>query len=184
MNDYFYNCINAYNAGFKPSTVHTINNATYRYFFKYLFQKAVSVFKWDIPKNWNKDYFLYTLYGTGFVCVFDSVKYGVIPQECGLSGIDVFRSPAYAIVTNYKLPNTEYRLRIGKDCVLFKLQPDYQGIIDIVNYYAEMLALATQAVDMNLINSKLSYVFACKDKNTAESFKKIYDKMEYKRGGI
>lgn len=31
-------------------------------FQRYLMQKAISVFRWELPDTWDKDYFLYCLY--------------------------------------------------------------------------------------------------------------------------
>lgn len=47
----------------------------------------------------------------------------------------------------------------------------------MISYYGDQLALAAQAVGMNLVNSKLAYLFAVKDKASAESMKKAYDQM-------
>lgn len=56
-----YGDIDLYNSSFSPSTVHVQNTALQRYFRKYLLQKAISVFKWTLPEEWDEDYFKYTL---------------------------------------------------------------------------------------------------------------------------
>ena len=71
-NGFEYNYDNLYNSMFSPSTVHVKNVRLQAYFRKYLLQKALSVFKWNIPDEWDKDYFLYTLYCMGFISVFYS----------------------------------------------------------------------------------------------------------------
>jgi hypothetical protein len=136
----------------------------------------MSVFEWDLPDTWDKDYTLYTLYCWGFYAVVNTDKYGVIPQACSLSGYDVFYRPTNAVISN-PLLNGILQPRIGKQCVLVKLQPDYGGIMDLVNYYADMLALCAEATGVNLVNSKLAYVFTATDKASAESFKKLYDQI-------
>ena len=50
-----YGEINLYNAEFSPSTVHCKNTYLQRYFRKYLLQKAISVFKWKLPEEWDED---------------------------------------------------------------------------------------------------------------------------------
>ena len=57
------------------------------------------------------------------------------------------------------------------------MQPDYGSCWDIVSYYADLLALATESLAVNITNSKLAYVFACQDKTVAESFKKMFDQI-------
>ena len=175
MNDYSYDFINRYNAHIEPSTIHTQENATAVYFKRYLLQKILSVYEFKgIPKTWSTDYFLYTLFVWGFVAVIETDKFGVIPQQCSLYGYDVFYRPTNANIAN-PLLRGNLTPEIGVQCEIIKMQPDYGSCWDIVTYYAGLLALATESLNTNLVNSKLAYVFACKDKVTAESFKKMYD---------
>ena len=173
---YYYNYINAETSQVTPSTVHVKDSGLCRYFTKYLLQKAMSVFEWDLPATWNKDYFLYVLYCWGYVVVINTDKFGVIPQGCGLKGYDVFYAPTHAVIENPLLTGI-LEPRIGTQCELLKLQPDFSGILDLVGHYAEQMALASQSVSVNLLNSKLSYVFTAKTKALAESLKKMYDQI-------
>ena len=171
-----YDYTNATNSIVSPSTVHVQSTGLAHYFRRYLLQKAMSVFEWELPETWSRDYFLYILYCWGFLAVINTDKFGVIPQACGLQGYDVFYRPTTAVITN-PLLNGMKSLRIDKQCTLFKLQPDYGGIMDLVNYYADMMALCAETAGVNLLNSKLSYVFSAEDKTAAESFKKLFDKI-------
>lgn len=173
---YYYNYINAETSQVTPSTVHVKDSGLCRYFTKYLLQKAMSVFEWDLPETWNKDYFLYVLYCWGYVAFVNTDKFGVIPQGCGLKGYDVFYAPTHAVIANPLLSGI-LEPRIGTQCELLKLQPDFSGILDLVGHYAEQMALASQSVSVNLLNSKLSYVFTAKTKALAESLKKMYDQI-------
>lgn len=173
---YYYNYINAETSQVTPSTVHVKDSGLCRYFTKYLLQKAMSVFEWDLPETWNKDYFLYVLYCWGYVAVINTDKFGVIPQGCGLKGYDVFYAPTHAVIANPLLSGI-LEPRIGTQCELLKLQPDFSGILDLVGHYAEQMALTSQSVSVNLLNSKLSYVFTAKTKALAESLKKMYDQI-------
>ena len=174
---YEYNFINKYNSHIKPSTAHSADNATTWYFKRYLIQKIISVFEFKgIPETWSKDYFLYTLFIFGHVAIIETDKFGVIPQQCSLQGYDVFYRPTHAVIAN-PLIRGNLTPRIGQTCALIRMQPDYGSCWDIVSYYADLLSLCTESIAVNLVNSKLAYVFACDDKNIAESFKKMYDKM-------
>lgn len=174
---YSYDFINKYNAHIKPSTVHSQDNATAWYFRRYLIQKILSVYEFkNIPKTWSVDYFLYTLFIFGFVSVINTDKFGVIPQQCSLWGYDVFYRPTNVTIANPKLRGI-LQPRIGIECSLIRMQPDYGSCWDIVSYYADLLALATESLAANMVNSKLAYVFACENKTIAESFKKMYDKI-------
>ena len=171
-----YDYINLYNASRSPSTVHVKNTRLRNYFRKYLMQKAISVFKWNIPDEWDKDYFLYTLYGMGFITIFYTDRYGVICQQCAPGGYNLYYRPSYVIVSNPLLENT-LTLNIDRDCVLLKLQPDYSSIMDIVGYYADQLALASEAMGVNLVNTKSGVVFGAEGKARAESYKKMFDNL-------
>lgn len=172
-----YDYINAYNHSYKPSTLHTKDTQLTWFFKRYLIQKIISVFKFEgIPETWAKDYFLYSLFVLGFVSVIDTDKYGVIPQHCTLAGRDVFYRPNQVCIANplLRIPHT---LRIGIDCELVKMQPDYAGCWDIVEYYADLMALTSESIVGNLVNSKFAYVFGAEDKTSAESLKKLYDQI-------
>ena len=170
-----YDYINLYNASRSPSTVHVKNSRLRNYFRKYLMQKAISVFKWQLPDEWDKDYFLYTLYGMGFIAILDTDRYGVICQQCAPGGYNLYYRPSYVIVTNPLLPTMT--LNIDRDCILVKLQPDYSSICDIVGYYADQLALASEAMGVNLVNTKSGIVFGAENKAQAEAYKKMFDNL-------
>lgn len=171
-----YDYINLYNASRSPSTVHVKNSRLRNYFRKYLLQKAISVFKWNIPEEWDKSYFLYTLYSWGYIAILNTNRYGVICQQCAPGGYNLYYRPSYVIVTNPLLPKS-LTLNIDRDCVLLKLQPDYSSIMDIVGYYADQLALASEAMGINLVNTKSGTVFGAETKAQAETYKKMFDNL-------
>lgn len=171
-----YDTKNLFNSMVSPSTVHCRNTQLQRYFRRYLMQKAISVFKWQLPDTWDADYFLYTLYGYGYCAVINTEEFGVIPQWGALGGYNVFYRPTYVIITNPLIKEMK-RPTIGIDCTIIKLQPDYGSITDLVNYYADMLALCSESIGINMINSHVSTVFPAANKAMAESYKKMYDKI-------
>ena len=173
---FYYDYKNARNSTINPSTVHVRDTGLQRYFARYLLQKTISVFKWDMPKTWSRNYLLYTLYCWGYAAVINTDKFGVIPQQCTLGGFDVFYQPKFATIANPLLRGILNPV-IGRQCELLRLQPDYGGVMDIVNFYADMLALSAETASTNLLNSKLAYVFASDGKAGAESFKKLYDQI-------
>lgn len=172
----FYDHVNAATSYVRPGTVHVRDNGTYHFFRRYLVQKAVAAFKWTLPETWAENYFLYVLYCWGYIAIINTDKFGVIPQQCGLRGYNVMYQPTNALIANPLLKGL-LDPEIGTDCVLLRLQPNYGGIMDLVNYYAEQMALAAEAASMNLVNSKLSYVLGAKNKSAAESLKAMYDRV-------
>lgn len=172
-----YEFINQYNAMRSPSTVHCRNTSLVEYYTRYLFQKVISVFEFEgLPEEWADNYFKYVLFGYGVIAVIYTDKYGVICQDCGLSGFDVFYQPTRCIIANPHLPGLK-EFKIHENCEIIKLQPDYGSVMDLVTTYADLMALALETTGANLLNSKLSYVFFAENKTAAESFKKLYDRV-------
>lgn len=174
---YSYEFINTVNGMIEPSTVHCRNTNLTWFFKRYLLQRAFSVFKWTLPKTWNKDFFRYVLYMLGYIIVVNTDSFGVIPQPGGLRGYNVFYQPTHAVITN-PLISGILEPEIDTQCVVIKLAPDYMGISDLISYYADQMALAGEAAGMNLINSKLSYIAGAKNKAMAEALKKGFDQMQ------
>ena len=168
---------NVLESAFLPP-VKGMNNVTALYYRKYLFQKLLSVFDCNIPSLWNRDYFLYVLFGYGFISIFDSGAdyYGVIPQRCGIYGYNLFYMPTKIRVANPLLPHIG-ELTINENCAVLKINANYTGVLDIVDYYAVKLAMISGDIESNLINSKLSYVFTVQNQSAANSVKKLYDQI-------
>ena len=172
----FYDHNNAVNSMVSPSTMHASDTGLQWYFKRYLLQKAMAVFKWDLPESWAENYFKYVLYCWGYIAVVNTDKFGVICQGCSLAGYNVFYQPTTAIISNPLLSGILQPI-IGKQCSLIKLQPDYGSLMDKINFYADILSLCAETVGTNLFNSKLAYVFAVASKSAAESSKKMYDQI-------
>lgn len=171
-----YEFMNVVNSTCNPSGLNVSNTETARFFRRYLYQKAMSVFKWTLPEKWSIDYFLYSLYVIGHIAIIETDKFGVICQNGCPYGFNVFYQP-----TNYQIANPLLKGLvnpvIGKECVVFKMTRDWRGIGDLVSFYADYMALTAQALGVNLINSRLSYIFAADNKAVAESMKKLFDKV-------
>lgn len=174
---YDYTYINAANSLISPSTVHCRNAELTWYFRRYLIQKAISVFKWKMPAAWDQDFFRYALYARGYLAIVRTDKFGVIPTLCTLGGYNVFYRPLYAVITNPLLTGILQPV-IDEQCVIIRLQPDYGSIMDLVNYYADMLSLSAEAAGINLVNTKLGFAAAARSKAAAESLKKMYDQLQ------
>lgn len=172
---YFYQEINVANAAYSPSTLHTKNNRLFAFFYKYLLMKAFSIYKFNLPKTWDKKFFLYTLFQNGVMAVFKTDRFGVIPMWCGLGGYNVFYQPAYATISN-PLINAQM-LDIGRQCELILLQPDYTGLADVCSYYADQMAIASETVTGNTFNSRLAHVFMTKNSGIMKSYKKMADEI-------
>ena len=173
----YYQIANMLGSVIVPGAQHTINNPTTAYFAKYLLEKAVSLYKWELPKTWDKDYFLYVLYVAGFVGVINAgPKYGIVPQWGTLDGYNLYYAPRKFRYSNPLIGGGG--LVIHEECELIKLQGNYTGIWDLILYYASKMALLSEAFDMNAANVKTSRIFFVKSKAAAETLKKLADKVQ------
>lgn len=163
-----------------PSGVKNRNNASYQYFERALFQRALSVIDIDgLPEELPpgaEDFLMYCLFKYGFVPFFRLEKYGRVFQPAALSGVSLYYQPTKALVTNPNL-STSLELEIGKDTELLKLTPDYQGIWDIITFYADKLALLDSALNQTLVNSRFAYLVRGKNKAAATALKKVFDQI-------
>lgn len=160
-----------------PSSVKSFNNKTYAYWERSLFQRACSVLQFDLPEEWQgsvKDFFYYCLFKFGFVVVGETNELGTFFQPCTLSGYDFYYQPTDAIISNPKYSDT---LSIGENCELIKLTPDYMGIWDIIQYYAEKLSSLDNAINMSIINNKFAFMIGARNKTAGQALKKMLDKI-------
>lgn len=173
----YYQLSNIMGSVIVPGAQHTVNNPTTAYFAKYLLEKAVSIYKWELPITWDRDYFLYVLYIAGYVGVIDAgAEFGVVPQWGTLDGYNLYYAPRKFRYSNPLIGDGAPV--IHAECELIKLQGNYTGIWDLILYYASKMALLSEAFDMNAANVKTSRIFFAKSKTAAETLKKLADKVQ------
>lgn len=172
-----YEKINVAAGTYSPSMVKSFNNKTFHFWERALFQRACSVLTFELPEEWQgsvKDFFYYCLFRFGYVAVFETDKFGKAFQPATLSGYNFYYQPTEALISN---PLYDAELKIGEDCEIIKLTPDYQGIWDIIQYYAEKLSALDNAINMSIINNKMAYILGARNKTAGEALKKILDKV-------
>ena len=173
---YYYDYQNLCSVYKNPSFLRVADSGLTRFFKKYYLNMVFSVFDFTLPENWNKDYFLYNQFCLGYNIILAVNPFGIICQHGNLYNYGVYYQPTRATVVNPHIRGTK-DLLIDKDCTVIKINPDYTGILDIVDYYAQMKAVASQALGVNLVNSKFAYAFGVKNTAQAETFKKMMDKI-------
>lgn len=168
-----YEAMNQYNGTLSPTgTVQ--NDLTTQYFWRCLYHRLMSVIHFNIPKEWNYNYFQNVLFGMGFIGIINTPEYGIIPQICTVSGYGLYRQPKNILVAQ---PLVKFQGIRGKDCEIIKLTPDWLGVLDIVDHYAYELATAYTSLNVSLINSRLGFLAYAKNKNAAETLKVIAEKL-------
>ena len=174
---YFYDQINEFESHIVPGTMQARDSALAQYYRRFLALRAFAIFDFkDAPETWDLEYLKFCLMCWGAAAVLRTDKFGVIPQQCGYSGYNVFYRPTRAIVVN-PLFDKAYDLRIGEDCELIRLSPDWRGIPELIGHYADLMAMTVVNIITNLFNCRLSYVFAGKTKSQGDSFKAMFDKI-------
>lgn len=174
-----YEQLNVVEGTYTPSVIKYKNTKAFQFWQRALFQRACSVLDFKLPDNWQggrRDFFLYCLFRYGYVVVSELPQFGVYFQPCSLSGYDFYYQPTKALVSNPAITEV-LDLNIGDNCELIKLTPDYYGIFDIINYYADKLATLDNAINVSLINNKFAWFIAAKNKAAAEALKKMFDKI-------
>lgn len=173
---YYYDYINTAESRDQPANMHVLNTELGRFYQRYLLKKAMSVFKWSVPEWWDLSYMLYILYCWGFVAILDTPDYGVVPQQCGLRGYNLFYRPTNIVVANPALPGITDR-KIGEDCIVIKLQPDYMGVLDLCGHYASQMALMSSSISTNLWNTRIASLFFAETEAEQQALKKTWDRI-------
>ena len=170
-----YDSINNAAGLYAPSAIKAYNNISFAYWERSLFQRACSTLKFTVPWSGKVfDFFMYCLFRFGYIAISENDIYGKFFQPCTLSGYDFYYQPTRAIISN---PDYNADLKIGKDCELLKLTPDYMGIWDIISFFAAELSELDNAINMSLVNNKFGFILGARNKTAASAIKKALDKI-------
>lgn len=145
------------------------------YYRDLLLKKLYSNFEFkNTPDNWDINYLREHLFIDGYVCITDT-DIGVIPLQCGITGINVFNHPTTAIIANPVLGS--FQRTLDDNAVLVHIDGSYHGVSGIIYHYAYLLWQCDDAIATGLINSKPFGMAYAKTKAEAATIK-----AEYKRG--
>lgn len=167
------------------------NNYIASFYRLYFYDKIYSIMQIKgLPKSIKERYFKNVLLTRGFLGIFDTKEYGIICNHVALSDYDIYYDPTKMMSVGNKLRHVYKRSiidSVGSDIsdnipryeagVLVKLSPNFETVLPIVYYFADLMAVAVQGLDSNVLNSKLAYIFACDDQKKAESFKKMHEEI-------
>lgn len=169
--------INEYESRQNPNMIHINNTWDYATYFRYFLQRAESLIIFDgMPSNWSKNYIYPLLFLKGNFCVMNTARFGIIPQHGSPYGFDVQYQPTNYVVANPAFDATfNGDLVIGEDCEIVKLTLDWCGIGDLINSYAQRVAMTLSNHDVACALAKFGFIFTAKNKSTAETFKVAFD---------
>ena len=158
-------------------------NFNMEYWSRSLYQRLTALINiTGLPKGsstqyaWDIDALKYALFFLGYMGVFKSKKYGIVPQPGTITGYGIQFQPTGLIV------NTPYfqfnrPLRLGVECELIKLTPDYTGVFDIITKYAAELKEIDTSIKASARNSRLAFALIADSDKSARSLKAIRESI-------
>ena len=166
-----------------PGFGDSLPEASLEYWTRSLFQRMTALINIEnVPGapeqlyTWDVDALKYQLFMLGFAAVFESKTYGKVPQPATLTGYGLQYQPTGAMIKSPYFQFTE-PLRIGDQCELIKLTPDYTGIFDIVAKYANELKEIDITIKSAARNVRLGYAMVADSDRTARTLKGIREKI-------
>lgn len=152
------------------------NDYNTAYFMRALYQRIISGARFGLPEAWAEGYryFKNVLFCDGYIGIFRTEKYGIIPQISTPSGKGLFLQPTKMLVAQ---PLVQMEGVIGENCQVIHLTNDWMGVWDIVEHYAIRLSVAITSVDVSLMNSRVSILAAAKNKSASETLKYLYERI-------
>ena len=176
----FYNYGNIYNA---PPNLNNSPNFSMDYWSRSLFQRLTALIDFEgLPEpgegqyGWDKDALKYGLYMIGYMAVFRSKTYGIVPQPGRVTGYGLQYQPSGVMIATPYFQFTE-PLKLGVDCELIKLTPDYSGIFDIVTKYAVELKEIDTSIKAAARNSRLAYALIAAGDKSARTLQAIRERV-------
>lgn len=177
---YYYN----YGGLYPPAPfVNNQPNQAMNYWQRSLLQRLTALIDFEnLPQpgpeqyGWDKDALKYGLFMIGFLGVFKSKTYGVVPQPCTLTGYSLQYQPSSILVATPYF-QLERPLMLGVEAELIKLAPDYTGVFDIVTKYAAELKEIDTSIRSAAKNSRMAYALVAAGDKGARTMQAIREKV-------
>lgn len=161
----------------KPRKVNGTQNTSYFYYYKKLMNMIYSIFKFELPEEWDISYFKENLFNYGLLMVIDS-SFGVVALRSGYSGINIYNHPTNFIISNPVLGGLEGEIGKDGEPIFLGMQGGhYINCVDLVTRYAELLANVDGSLNTTLINSRVAHVFQADSTTQLKSMQKMYDEI-------
>ena len=157
----------------QPSMVNGRANIGVEYYKRLLYTKLYAKFDFELPKEWELNWFRFWLFHCGSIGVIYTSKFGWICYPYGVVKRGLYYNP---LIITVSTPFTKVFQNgaIGYNAEIIKCFDDYFGFDDIINHYAEKLAQVDKDININLMNANVAVAMVVADKKEAEQMKEIY----------
>ena len=169
-----YEGINEYVSAYRPNQV-VYGSQAYSYWQRTLYHRLIATIELGIPDFWNREFLQFLTFIVGFCPVFDDKKYGTIYQFGSPFGVGLFYEPTHMSVNTSLVKHD--KMKIGEDCEVLRLTPDWMGAADIINFYAEKLAMLSGTLSQSIVNERFAYMAFAKSKAQANALKAGFEKI-------
>ncbi len=148
------------------------------HFISKMYVRTQSIFEYkNLPETIPKDELELYIQSRGYAII-TKVDGKLYAFWGGLGGLqNEYYLPTIAIVNNPYLKFNK-QLEIGKDCVVIRNDPFYQGLRDINEYYASLLAENVISIRLALINSRILSIVSAQDDDTKDSLDQFFIDIE------
>lgn len=177
---FFYNYGGIYNA---PPNLNNSPNFSMDYWSQSLFQRLTALIDFEgLPiagegqYGWDKDALKYGLYMIGYMAVFRSKTYGIVPQPGRVTGYGLQYQPSGVMIATPYFQFTE-PLKLGVDAELIKITPDYSSLFPIITKYAAELKEIDTSIRSAARNSRLAYALVAASDKSARTLQAIRERV-------
>lgn len=177
---YWYVYGGAYQA---PPFLNNSPNASMNYWTRSLMQRMTALIKFEnLPEatkeqyGWDEDALKYGLFMLGYLGVFASRSYGIVPAPGTITGFGIQYQPT-GITINTPYFQFERPLQLGIEAELIKLTPDYAGIYDLITKYAAELKEIDTSIRSAARNSRLAFALVARDEKGKKTLQNIREKI-------
>ena len=160
----------------RPFEVHGQSGLSVDYYKRILYNKIYSLFDFQLPNDWELNWFRFNLFHLGSIAVVYSDDYGWICSPYGITDINWQYQPKSIIVENAFIPTT-IKGEIGVDSEIIKCFDDYRGFEDIVTRYATKFASIDKSVDINLTNCNTAVIHEAENSKEATTINEAYKQV-------
>ena len=162
----------------KPYEVKGRANAGTEYYKRILYNKLFSVYKFNIPDENMLGWLRFFLFRFGSIAYIDAGELGWIFYPYSITELNYLMRPSAIEVTLMNDVNSRSSEAIegviGENAEVVYILDDYFGVDDIITRYAEMLAQCDRSINVNLMNSNITFFASVDNKKDAETLKEAY----------